>query len=84
MIADSSGMENMEDKNILMARRVAEAVQEAGGRCYKDRLIQLFTEAGCTKLHFDGVEGHLFLVAAVSEKKENKKNEVSEDVFEGK
>ena len=33
----------------------------------KDRLTQLFTEAGCTKLHFDGVEGHLFLVAGTGE-----------------
>ena len=32
----------------------------------RDRLTELFSAAGCTRLHFDGVEGHLFLVAAVS------------------
>ena len=31
----------------------------------KEKLTKLFHDAGCTKLHFDGVEGHLFLVAAV-------------------
>lgn len=31
----------------------------------KDRLTQLFGAAGCTRLHFDGVEGHLFMVAAI-------------------
>ncbi len=31
----------------------------------KDKLTQLFGAAGCTKLHFDGVEGHLFLVATI-------------------
>ncbi len=31
----------------------------------KDRLTQLFMKAGCMRLHFDGVEGHLFLVAAI-------------------
>ena len=31
----------------------------------KDKLTQLFSAAGCTKLHFDGVEGHLFLVATI-------------------
>lgn len=31
----------------------------------KDILTGLFEKAGCKKLHFDGVEGHLFLVAAV-------------------
>lgn len=31
----------------------------------KDRLTKLFREAGCTRLHFDGVEGHLFMAAAV-------------------
>lgn len=31
----------------------------------KDRLTQLFGATGCTKLHFDGVEGHLFLVATI-------------------
>ena len=30
----------------------------------KDRLTEMFRAAGCTRLHFDGVEGHLFLVAA--------------------
>ncbi len=30
----------------------------------KDRLTQLFSAAGCSRLHFDGVEGHLFMVAA--------------------
>jgi len=31
----------------------------------KERLSELFGAAGCTRLHFDGVEGHLFMVAAV-------------------
>lgn len=31
----------------------------------KDRLTEMFTAAGCKRLHFDGVPGHLFLVAAV-------------------
>ena len=31
----------------------------------KDRLTKLFGEAGCKRLHFDGVEGHLFMVAVV-------------------
>ncbi len=31
----------------------------------KDRLAQLFMKAGYMRLHFDGVEGHLFLVAAI-------------------
>ena len=30
----------------------------------KDRLAAMFGETGCTRLHFDGVEGHLFMVAA--------------------
>ena len=30
----------------------------------KDKLTELFRAAGCTRLHFDGVEGHLFMVAA--------------------
>ena len=30
----------------------------------KDKLTQMFETAGCTRLHFDGVEGHLFMVAA--------------------
>ena len=32
----------------------------------KDILTRLFTAAGCGRLHFDGVEGHLFLVAPVA------------------
>ena len=32
----------------------------------KDILTRLFTAAGCGHLHFDGVEGHLFLVAPVA------------------
>ena len=28
----------------------------------KDRLREIFTAAGCSRLHFDGVEGHLFMV----------------------
>lgn len=35
----------------------------------KDTLTELFTSAGCTRLHFGGVEGHLFLVAAKGESK---------------
>ena len=31
----------------------------------KEKLTQLFHAAGCMKLHFDGVEGHLFMVAAL-------------------
>lgn len=31
----------------------------------KQRLTELFKNAGCTKLQFDGVLGHLFLVAAL-------------------
>ena len=31
----------------------------------KDILTRLFEAAGCCRLHFDGVEGHLFLVAAI-------------------
>lgn len=30
----------------------------------KEKLTKMFAETGCTKLHFDGVEGHLFMVAA--------------------
>lgn len=30
----------------------------------KDKLTALFTEAGAEKLHFDGVNGHLFMTAA--------------------
>ena len=31
----------------------------------KDRLTRMFGSAGCTRLHFDGVEGHLVMVAAI-------------------
>ena len=31
----------------------------------KDKLSHLFEAAGCSKLHFDGVEGHLFMVAVL-------------------
>lgn len=31
----------------------------------KDRLTQMFAAAGCVRLHFDGIEGHLFMVAAL-------------------
>lgn len=31
----------------------------------KERLTELFHRAGCTKLNFDGVPGHLFLVATI-------------------
>lgn len=31
----------------------------------KEKLTRMFGAAGCTRLHFDGVEGHLFLVAAI-------------------
>lgn len=34
----------------------------------KDVLTQLFRDAGCTKLHFSGVNGHLIMMAAVDEK----------------
>ena len=34
----------------------------------KDKLTQLFKSAGCTKLHFDGVEGHIFMVATIGRK----------------
>lgn len=34
----------------------------------KDILTKLFHEAGCTRLHFDGVPGHLLLIAAVEER----------------
>ena len=33
----------------------------------KEKLTEMFEKAGCTRLHFDGVEGHLFMVAAVGE-----------------
>lgn len=32
----------------------------------KDRLTQMFNAAGCARLHFDGVEGHLFMVATIN------------------
>lgn len=31
----------------------------------KERLTGLFRNAGCTRLHFDGVRGHMFMAAAV-------------------
>lgn len=31
----------------------------------KEKLTKMFGAAGCTKLHFDGVEGHLFMTATV-------------------
>ena len=31
----------------------------------KDRLTELFTNAGCTRLQFDAVPGHLFMVATM-------------------
>ena len=33
----------------------------------KDKLSQMFSAAGCTRLHFDGVEGHLFMAAALAQ-----------------
>ena len=33
----------------------------------KARLTEMFGAGGYTRLHFDGVEGHLFMVAAVEE-----------------
>ncbi len=36
----------------------------------KKKLTELFNKAGCTRLHFDGVEGHLFLAAATGEKRQ--------------
>lgn len=35
----------------------------------KDKLTKMFEEAGCSKLHFDGVEGHLFMVASLKDVK---------------
>lgn len=35
----------------------------------KEKLTQLFNTVSCTKLHFDGVEGHLFMVAAIDRKR---------------
>ena len=34
----------------------------------KDVLTALFNQAGCERLHFDGVPGHLIMIAAVKEK----------------
>ncbi len=31
----------------------------------KDKLTNMFQSAGCEKLHFDGVEGHIFMVAVI-------------------
>ena len=31
----------------------------------KEKLTELFGAAGCTRLHFDGVEGHLFMTAVI-------------------
>lgn len=31
----------------------------------KERLTEMFENTGCTRLHFDGVEGHLFMVASI-------------------
>lgn len=31
----------------------------------KSRLTEMFEASGCSRLHFDGVEGHLFMVATV-------------------
>ncbi len=36
----------------------------------KEKLTRMFTDAGCGRLHFDGVEGHLFMVAAVGKQEE--------------
>lgn len=34
----------------------------------KEKLTGMFTAAGCTRLHFDGVEGHLFMAATIDER----------------
>ena len=34
----------------------------------KDILEKLFAEAGCTKLHFSGVNGHLIMAAMIKKK----------------
>lgn len=34
----------------------------------KEKLTGMFAAAGCARLHFDGVEGHLFLVATIDER----------------
>ena len=36
----------------------------------REKLTGLFFAAGCTRLHFDGVEGHLFLIAVTNHGKE--------------
>ena len=36
----------------------------------KDILTELFADAGCTKLHFGGVNGHLIMVATIEERNE--------------
>ena len=36
----------------------------------KEALTAIFAQAGCTRLHFDGVNGHLILVAAVGNMEE--------------
>lgn len=33
----------------------------------KEKLTDMFREAGCTRLHFDGVEGHLFMTATIEQ-----------------
>lgn len=33
----------------------------------KDKLTKMFEDAGCSKLHFDGVPGHLFMVATIDQ-----------------
>ena len=33
----------------------------------KEKLTQMFTDAGCDRLHFDGVEGHLFMAGIIKE-----------------
>lgn len=38
----------------------------------KEKLAQLFGAAGCHRLHFDGVEGHLFMVATVDNKRKER------------
>jgi len=38
----------------------------------KEKLTRLFEAAGCGRLHFDGVEGHLFMVAAVDYKQKER------------
>ncbi len=38
----------------------------------RERLTEMFHRAGCDRLHFDGVEGHLFLVASKSAPEQTK------------